>query len=552
MRETVRKYALENAIDYDGEASVGSVIGSAIQEDPSVKENMDEFKKLVSEVVQEVNKLDVEEQRKELEEIAPELLEEDEKEKDIFSRFEPSDNVITAFPPEPSKYPHIGHAKGLFVNHEWARRNNGKFILRFEDTNPELAEEKYYDIHQRDYEWLEIEIDEIDTASEHIEEFYELAEKLIDKGKAYVCSCESERMKEGRKTGEVCEHRKRSEKDNKKAWKAMLENDDESVLRAKIDLEHKNSAMRDPTLFRVIKEKHCKVGDKYRVWPTYDFATCVMDSLEGVTMRFRTKEFEMRSELQDWIQKQLELSVTDTYEFARFELKGVETSGRVIREKVNSGELLGWDDPSLATLAALKRRGFQPKAIKDFVLSTGLNKTESVVTWDDLIKHNRRVLDDEADRYFFMEDPVKIVIEEAPEREIELHLHPEDKQGGRPMKVGDEFYIEKRDYEEIEEGELCRFMECLNFEKKKNSFAFHSVDYESFKEEGDNIMHFLPVSDDLVDVEVLMPDKTVKEGIAESNVENIDEGEVIQFERFGFCRLDEKSEDKLKFWFTHS
>ncbi len=545
MEELIRKYALLNAYEYGGEADIGSVIGKVIQERPELKEDIDTLKQDTADVVGDVNELSADEQRDELEAIAPELLEYEEDERDLFAQFPTDTPATTAFPPEPSKHPHIGHAKSLFVNSEYARRTDGTFILRFEDTNPSTVEEEYYKSHLDLYEWLGVSFDTVTRASEYMEEFYTYCERLIEQGDAYVSHASAEEIQETRRTGEPTEYRDKSVEDNMDDWHAMLAGDQDGVVRAKIDLEHRNSTMRDPTLFRVNEDEHPKTGRKYRVWPTYDFQNAVLDALQGITLRFRTKEFEMRSELQRYLQERLDLTVTETYEFARFEMEGVETSGRVIREKLESGELLGWDDPSLATLAALRRRGFQPEAIKQFVLTTGLSKTESTVTWDDLIVENRRVLDETAPRYFFIEDPVEVRIEGAPQRTVELERVP----GGddlRSLEVGDRFYMERDDYEALEDGKMYRFMHCCNFIKKDETLEFHSVSHEEF--EGLDILHFLPVQH-ATEASVLHPDKEVTEGLAEDTVEELEEGDVIQFTRKYFCRLDDG--EQQRYWFTH-
>jgi len=323
------------------------------------------------------------------------------------------------------------------------------------------------------------------------------------------------------------------------------------ILRLKGYMQHENTAMRDPTLLRVILHSHPRQGKKYRLWPTYDLENAIMDGMEGVTHRLRTKEFELRNELQNHLQTVLGFNKTKIYEFARCNLEGVESSGRIIRELIKKKKLIGWDDPSLTTIVALRRRGFVAEAIKNFVLSTGINKTESTLTWDDFIMHNKRILDAKADRYFFIHDAKEIKIENAPERTVKLKLHPESEERVREFKVKDIFYVEKDDFKKFKNGKLYRLMDCLNFKKKGSKFIFDSTEHEKFKKHGDFIMHWLPKQKDLVKTEVLMPDKKLMKGIAEPLVKKLDENKVIQFTRFGFCRLDKKEKNKLSFWFTH-
>ena len=556
LKKIITKYTLQNAVKYKGKANMGAVIGKVLAENPDLREKAKELSKEIKKVIKDVNKLSKKEQEEKLKRLAPDLLEKREKEqKDIFEFLDikEDEEIITAFPPEPSKYPHIGHAKAIFLNYELVKKYNGKFILRFEDTNPKLAEKEFFKIHLENYGWLGIKPDEITYASDHMENFYKYAEQLIKDNFAYVCSCPQEVIKEKRFKGEECDCRYILAEENIKRWQEMFKaKEGKYVLRLKILMKHQNTTMRDPTLMRVVDHKHPRTGKKYRLWPIYDFENAVMDGIQGVTHRLRSKEFEMRNELQRYIQNRLNFKETKIYEFARFNLEGVESSGRIIREKIKKKELIGWDDPSLTTLVALKRRGFLPKAIKDFVLSTGITKAESVLTWDDLIMHNKRLLDPECNRYFFIENPKEIVIEKAPEQNVELKLHPEFKERGiRQFKTKDKFYIEKNDFKEFKNNKLYRLMDCLNFTKKKGKLIFHSLEYKKYKKQGDKIIHWLPKQEDLVKVDVLMPNKEVKKGLAEPLIKTLKVGTEIQFERKGFYRLDKKEKNKLSFWFSH-
>ena len=554
MEKAIRKYALQNAIKFNGTANPKALVGKIMGEFPEARANPKETMIKVNQITSEVNKLGVAAQTKELQELAPELLEKKVKvERDIFAFLNLTGKTNTAYPPGPEKYPHLGHAKASIANYELAKRTGGKFVLRFEDTNPKLVKNKFYEIIMDNLKWLGLEWDELVYASDHMDMFYEKAEIMIKKDKAYMCTCGPEQIKEGRADGNECNCRKQTVDQNYKQWKDFFKAKQGSgILRLKIDLSHKNSTMRDPTIFRIIDHPHARYKEQYRVWPNYDFQNAIMDSFSDIDMRIRSKEFEMRCELQRWVQKELNIKETSTYEIGRFNVEGVLSSGRVIREKVQSGELIGWDDPSLPTLVALKRRGFQPKAIKDFVMSTGFSKNEATVTWDDIIMHNKRLLDKEALRYFFIDDPIEIHIDGAPEIEVTLGLHPSDESKGfRKFQTNGKFLITKNDYEKLQDNDIVRLMDCLNFEFKNSEFTFHSQGHKEFKEaSGKKIMHFLPVQDDLVDVEILMPDKKVVTGKSSPYANKIEEGQVIQFERFGFCRLD-KSGEKKSFWFTH-
>jgi len=552
VEESIEKHTLANAIRYKGKASMGAVISKVLGDCPEAKQDMKNLSQQIQTIIQKINALDVEEQNKQLSEKYPEMLEEKpKKERDLFSFFDikEGEKVVSAFVPEPSKYPHIGHAKAALLNYELAKKHNGKFLLRFEDTNPELAKKEFYDIILDNCKWLGLKWDSVLYASDMIDELYEQAEKLIQKGLAYICSCPSEKIKECRMKAEGCEHRDQSVDETLAKWKEMFKSEPGSyILRAKVSVDHKNTAMRDPALFRINNTPHCRTGTKYIVWPMYDFQNPIADALSGVTHRLRSKEFELRAELHRWLQEKLGFPITKIYEMARFNLKGVEASGRVIREKIANGEFTGWDDPRLTTLVALRRRGFVPEGIKNFIFNTGITKTESTLTWDDLETQNRRVLDKEANRYFFINKHVKVEIQNAPEKEIELDLHPDRKNGGRKFKTNTEFYLTEKDVNKLEDGKLYRLMDCLNFVKKESGYFYEEGGITEYRGKGAGILHWLPVDEhQIISVKVIKPDQSSVSGFAEGSVKSVEIGSVVQFTRFGFCRLDEKN----VFWYTH-
>ncbi len=536
MEAIIRKYAVLNAVKFKGKANPGAVMGGVISEKPEAKKDMKALNERIRQIIAEVNNTAIEELEKEAKNYAPKKREE----RGMFSFFDrkKDDKVKTAFPPEPSKYLHLGHAKAIYSNKLLAEEYGGEFILRFDDTNPDLAKKEFYDKVLEDIEWLGVEPDKIIYASDHLGRIDEYAKELIKKGLAYVCDCPAEKMSELRKRKKHCEHIKNNDME---AFNNLKEG---QVLRLKLDIASDNTTFRDPVIYRVIKKKHVRVKNRIK-WPAYDFETAILDGIEGITNRIRGKEFELRAPLQRKIQELLKLPITQTYEFARFEIKDAPMGGRIVREGIKTGKYLGWDDPSLATLVALRRRGFLPEALKNFVMSTGFSKSESVMTWEDLIKHNRRLLDKEAKRYFFIKKPKKIIVNNAPEKEIKLHTNPNTKTGGRIFRTNNIFYIEEEDYKELEENNLYRLMDCLNFKKTKRGFEYVEGSIEEYKKKGKRIIHWL--TEENMNAEILMPDKEVIKGIAENNIKEVKKGEIIQFERFGFCRMDSKN----KFWYAH-
>jgi len=563
--DAIRILVLENAIKYKGKADKKFVFGGVLANHPEHRTKQQELHEILDNLVAEVNALDIDTQIQELEKINPEFFEKKDKaERNIFAflNIKDGEKVISAFPPSPEKYYHIGHAKAILLNYLLSQKYNGKFYLRFEDTNPEKVLSEFYTIMLEDIGWLGVKWDQVQYASDHMDLFISCAEKLIKEDKAYMCFCKPEEASDKRAKGEDCFCRNHTHEENLKFWKEFSSYPEgKAVLRLKIDMKHKNYRMRDPTIFRRIDAKHPRIGNKYNIYPMYDFQNPIMDGYFNITHRLRTVEFEMASELHHYIRNILGLYDTYTYEFSRLNFEGTESSGRVIREKVESGELIGWDDPSLPILRALKRRGFTPEAITQMVIESGITKSAGALqTWDTLIKYNKRILNDSSKRFFFIKDPVEVIISEDKNKEFSLEMHPSIFLGKRNFRSTGKYYLEKEDVSSFNNKILIRLMDNINFiyDSKTKSGKFHSEDYLSFKnlKEEKKIIHFLPTDkSQLVTATIFMPDHKIIKGIAEKNIQSLKIGDIIQFERFGFCRLDSISEENnekiYNFWFTH-
>jgi len=558
IRETAKKYALQNAVQFNGKANPKAVIGKVIAELRKDGFSPQEIIPIVNKIISEINKLSAGKQIAELEKIAPELLIKEKKERDFSLPPLPNakkGEVVTRFPPEPNGYLHIGHAKASIVDYEYARIYDGKFILRFDDTNPDNADINFYDAQKEDLCWLGINWDEEYNTSSNLKKHYKLAEQLIKQGDAYVCNCSSDIIKECRYNGRGCECRDCNCGDNLDKWKQMLSGGlDNAILRMKGDMCCVNTAMRDPTLFRIIETNHPMQGDKYRVWPTYDFAGAVEDSISGVTHPFRTKEYELRDECYFKLLDLLGLRKPNLMEFARLNIEGMPVSKRKIKPLIDNGTVSGYDDIRLPTLRGLKKRGILPDAIKQFVFSQGISKVESTVTFGLVESANRKILDPITKRYFFVPSPVKLVVENAPVKQKEINFHPSDKSlGSRLVKAHDLFYIPKSDVEKLKIGDIFRLKDLYNVKVvKKNGVVYGEYVGENLIVDSLKIQW---TTDNFVEMSVLVPHELfTKEiynadslekikGYAEEAVRNISDGEIVQFERFGFVRLEKKDKE---------
>ncbi len=401
------------------------------------------------------------------------------------------DHVCTRFPPEPNGYLHIGHAKSILLNYGLAQEYGGTFHMRFDDTNPTKEKMEFVDSIKEDIKWLGADWgDHLYFASDYFDQMYECAIKLIKKGKAFVCDLTAEEMREYRGTltepGKESPYRNRSVEENLKLFEEMRAGkykDGEKVLRAKIDMASPNINMRDPIIYRVAHMTHHNTGDKWCIYPMYDFAHPIEDAIEGITHSICTLEFEDHRPLYDWVVRECEFeNPPRQIEFAKLYLTNVVTGKRYIKKLVEDGIVDGWDDPRLVSIAALRRRGFTPESIKMFIDLCGVSKAQSSVDYAMLEYCIREDLKMKKPRMMAVLDPIKLVIDNYPEDQIEYldvanNLENEEL-GSRKVPFGRELYIERDDFMEEPPKKYFRlfpgnevrlmhayFVKCVGFEK---------------------------------------------------------------------------------------
>ncbi len=370
-------------------------------------------------------------------------------------------HVQTRFPPEPNGYLHIGHAKSILLNYGLAQKYNGKFNLRFDDTNPTKEKEEFVQSIIEDVKWLGADFeDRLFFASNYFQQMYECAVLLIKKGKAFVCDLSADQIKEYRgdftTPGKESPYRNRSIEENLKQFEEMKEGryeDGEKVLRAKIDMASPNINMRDPVIYRVAHNTHHNTGDAWCIYPMYDFAHPIEDAVENITHSICTLEFEDHRPLYDWVVRECEFeNPPRQIEFAKLYLTNVVTGKRYIKKLVEDKIVDGWDDPRLVSIAALRRRGYTPESIKKFVELVGVSKANSSVNYAMLEYCIREDLKMKKPRMMAILDPVKLVIDNYPEGQTEMLSIPNNLEneslGDREVPFGRELYIEREDFME--------------------------------------------------------------------------------------------------------
>lgn len=404
------------------------------------------------------------------------------------------DHVQTRFPPEPNGYLHIGHAKSIILNSGLAKEYGGKFNLRFDDTNPTKEKTEFVHSITEDVKWLGADFeDRLFFASDYFDTMYECAVKLIKKGKAFVCDLSADQIKEYRgdftTPGKNSPYRDRSVEENLQLFENMkngMYKDGEKVLRAKIDMASPNINMRDPVIYRVAHMTHHNTGDKWCIYPMYDFAHPIEDAVEHITHSICTLEFEDHRPLYDWVVRECEFeNPPRQIEFAKMYLTNVVTGKRYIKKLVEDGIVDGWDDPRLVTIAALRRRGYTPEALRMFVELVGVSKANSSVDYAMLEYCIREDLKLKRPRMMVVLDPVKLIIDNYPEGQTEMLSIPNNlenpEMGEREVPFSRELYIEREDFMENPPKKYFRlfpgnevrlmgayFVTCTGFEKDEN------------------------------------------------------------------------------------
>jgi glutamyl-tRNA synthetase len=576
LRELVLKATLLNALQHKGTAQAGAIIGRIIAERRELKTKASEISALISKAVCEVNSLSLEEQKLQVEEKWPEALhkkkaEAAEKQLPPLLNADKYIQVVTRFSPNPDCVLHLGSARAIILSHQYARLYNGKFILRFEDTDPKVKKPvlEFYDRIREDLTWLGCKTDEEYTQSDRLPIYYGYAERLLQEGAAYVCTCIPDQFRKKTLDSKPCNCRDLSPAEHLERWKHMLKGsycEGEAVVRVKTDLDHPNPAVRDWPALRIIdpaKYPHPRAGKKYRVWPLYNLAAGLDDHLMGVTHVIRGKEHLTNQVRQEYMYRNFGWKYPETIHYGRLKITGTVLSKSKIVQGINEGVYRDWDDPRLATFAAFRKRGITPDAIKKLIVDVGPKTADVTLSWENLYGYNRKILDLKSNRYFFVSEPIKLKVKNIPKVfRTRLPLHPEKPERGyreytvtpKGENAAAAFWIAKKDADAAEFGKVIRLMELFNVKiASVNECSmetwFVSEAYEAAKEAKSKLIHWIPKGAEFP-CRVVMPDATFTEGIAESACEKLKPDTVIQFERFGFVRVD-KNNGKLTAYYSH-
>jgi glutamyl-tRNA synthetase len=558
LEEDIYRYTVRNAFKHDGKANVGAVVGKIIALHPEVdvKKVMPQIQKTIKRVNDfAFESLEREHARFEGSyELKPQEKEEGLPKLDWAG----DEEVVTRYAPNPNGPFHLGNARAAILSHEFAKEYKGKFILRFEDTDPKIKKpiENAEQIFKEDLQWLDCKPDETVFQSDRLDIYYEFMKKLVQMGKAYVCDCPVEEWRALIKKKQGCICRELSAEEQMERFKKMLNHklkEGQAVLRLKTDLEHKDPSVRDFWLARVVDNPvHPRHNDKH-VWPAYNLASAIDDHELGITLILRGQEHAQNQEKQEFIYRYLDWVYPHSMHFGRVALEDSILSTSKIKQGIEEGNFVGWDDPRLGTIRALRRRGFTPEALRQAILDLGTNPSDATVTLTKLFDLNKKQIDGIAERVGFLEDPIKFEVRFTPAMKVDLPLHPDFLEKGLrsfELKRGSQaFLVSKRAIEKAKVGDVIRLRHAYNVKITQKSEFEVSGEFVGRGLSKKKVLVWL-LPDHSGDVEIVMPDNSRKNGLAEAGIWDKKVGEHLQLEGFGYVRLDEKGE-KPVVWFTH-
>lgn len=552
LEKIVFKYALLNAAKHKGSANPGAVIGSIMANEEELRSKAKEIGPLAGKIVAQVNALSAEEQASEMKKYDVEVEEKKPKAKEVGLQELPGthENIVLRFAPNPSGPLHIGHSRAAVPNAEYVKRHNGKLILRIEDTDPKRVFEPAYEMIPEDLAWLGINPDEIIYQSDRFEIYYDYARQLIEKGAAYMCTCDGATFKELKDNCKPCPCRDNSVEENLALWEKFdTMQAGEAVLRVKTDINHKNPAIRDWVAMRLVDEEHPRMGTKYRIYPMMNFSVSVDDHLMGMTHVLRGKDHLANSEKQKYLYDHMEWDLPEFIHYGRLKMEDIALSTSKAMAGIEDGTYSGWDDPRLGTLRAIARRGIDPRTIYNLITEIGVKMADSAISWKKIYGLNRNFIEPIANRYFFCEEPVEVSVNgyEDGDVTIERPLHADHMdRGNRLLSFDGSAYIAKADYADG----LFRLMDAVNVEIAGEDVNYHSTSFEEARDVKARIIQWVPTKEN-VNVKIVMDDASVKTGLGEIALNDLEVGDIVQFERVGFARLDEIKDDELVFYYAH-
>jgi len=571
---------LKNAVEFGGKPNKKAVMGKLMAERKDLRSQSKNIIPLLDEVIDEILRLDLEQQTEKLIQLDPSALDkeettEEDKELPELPELNKFDKVIMRLAPYPSGALHIGNARMIVLNNEYVNRYNGKLILFYDDTigSPKSLRDspkaKYvlpeaYELIKEGLEWLGVKIDEIYYKSDRIDIFYEYCEKLIEDDMAYICFCDATIFREKyKKVKKECPHRNQTVSKNLEEWKNMLKgkyHETEAVVRLKTGMNQKDPALRDQIIMRISEANHPRIGNKYLVWPMLEFSWAIDDHLLGISHIIRGIDLVKEGLIEEFIWNHFGWKKANLLYYGRLRFPHIKLSKTDSRNKIQEGVYQGWEDPRTWSLQSLKKRGIRPEALIKSLLDLGMSQSGISFSVDWLYAKNKELIDEESYRYFYVENPVKLIIKEVPEKTVKAEplLLPSNPQKGTRVitsSVDDGrliLYLSLRDSNNLKEQQVIRLKDLMNIEITKIKLGDNCI-YAAFHSHELNrdysIIHWVP--EEHINVSILRPDGELVKGFGENNLKEIQMNTPIQFERYGFVNPIKYENDELYCYFTH-
>lgn len=557
LREALFIFALQNSVKHSGLPKAGTVIGMVMGKYPDFRPRAKEASALIEEVLAEVAALSPKEREERLCALAPEVADDMSRPRvhvKELPHLERSDSgVVMRFAPNPSGPLHLGHARAAVLNDAYVKRYGGKYILRIEDTDPKRVDPEAYRMVVEDIEWLGLSIHEVVYQSDRFDLYYRYGKELIERGGAYVCTCENEQFRELKQQKTACPCRPLSVEENLELWEKMLAGEfyeGEASVRVRTELDHPDPAMRDFPAFRILRQPlHPRIDAI--VYPLMNFSVAVDDHLLGVTHVIRGKDHIANTRRQRYIFDYFGWDVPVYRHYGRMGIEGVVLSTSQMRQGIVSGEYEGWDDIRLGTLRALARRGIAPEAVRQAVVEIGIGETDISFSWDNLYAQNRMIVDPVANRYFFVPHPVGMLIRQAPHHVAQALLHPnEPARGTRVLPFTGTVLLPRGELDK--DPPMIRLKDLFNVrvsrEEEEYVLTYAGDQLSDARDAKAPIIQWLPA--DCALPCMLRKQEGDVEGVCEPGVVR-EAGLVVQFERVGFARIDDTAGDRVIAYFTH-
>jgi len=551
LDELIRKYALQNAVFFKGTANPKAIVGKVLGECPEFRSRSKEVMEAAESITADVNKMGLEAQTAALAEIDGSLLVKEKKEKrhDLPELDNVGKNVIMRIAPGPSGPLHIGHSRVSILNDEYVKRYGGKLVNRFEDTNPEKIDPNAYDMIPEDLDWLGVKVHETIYQSDRFQIYYDLTRKMIEAGNGYVCTCDEDVARKLKEQKTPCPCHDLPKEENLERFDRLLSNgygEGEAVAVIKTDIRHPNPAIRDFVALRIVNHPHPRTGTKYNVYPMMNLSVAIDDHLLGMTHVIRGKDHLNNTFRQEYIFRHMGWSKPEYYHYGLVNIPDTVLKTSLIGASIRSGEYKGWDDVRTGTLRALKKRGISADAIRRYWVEAGMKPIDIQFSWDTLYAMNRDIIDDTANRYFFVDGPVKFSTEGVVGLRGSAPKHPDHPENGtRDYEISKkEIMITKQDMDAFRSRGMIRLKDLCNLEFGDPA-RYAGTDLSVLKQ-GVKAVQWVSEG---IETEIAMPDGTVLKGISENALAG-EKNEMIQFERFGFVRLEEKGK-KIKAVFSH-